>query len=150
AVDLDPNFGVAYAGMSVASRNLGRDQEAEKYIREAIRHIDRMTERERFRTRAFLYLLIGDQQKCVEEDGTLLERYQSDTAGFNNMSLCLKKLRNISKAAEQVKRAVAILPKRAMYHVNLSMYSSYAADFQTGAKEANAALGLNPSYANGF
>ena len=150
AVDLDPNFGVAYAGMAVASRNLGRDQEAEKFIRDAIRHIDRMTERERYRTRAFLYLLIGDQQKCVDEYTTLLAKYQSDTAGYNNISLCLKKLRNIPKAAENVQKAVAILPKRAMYHVNLAMYSSYGADFQTGAKEAVAALQLNPSYANGF
>ena len=46
--------------MASASHNLGRPQDAEKYIKEAITHIDHMTERERFRTRAFLYLLIGD------------------------------------------------------------------------------------------
>ncbi len=74
-VDLDPNFGFAYAGLAVSARNLGRPQDAEKYIRQAITHIDHMTERERYRTRAYLYLLTGDSQKCVDEYGALLSRY---------------------------------------------------------------------------
>ena len=83
AVDLDPNFGMAYTVMAGASRNLGRQQDAEKYIREAIKHIDHMTEREHYRTRAFLYFLTGDQQKCVDEYGALLERYPADTRGIH-------------------------------------------------------------------
>ena len=150
AVDLDANFGLAYAGMAAASHNLGREQDAEKFIKQAITHIDHMTERERYRTRAFLYFLIGDQQKCVDEYGTLLTRYSSDTGAYNNIALCLTQLRNMPKALDEVRRAVAILPKRATYHVNVSLYSSYGGDFQTGAKEANAVLQLNPSYPSGF
>jgi tetratricopeptide (TPR) repeat protein len=150
AADLDQNFGLAYAGMASAAHNLGRQQDSEKYIKQAITHIDHMTERERYRTRAFLYLLVGDQQKCVDEYGTLLAKYPSDTGAYNNMGVCLTQLRNIPKALEQVKHAVAILPKRATYHVNLSFYSSYASDFQMGSKEAEAALALNPSYGSGF
>jgi tetratricopeptide (TPR) repeat protein len=150
AVDLDANFGLAYAGMAIASRNLGRPQDSEKYIKNAITHIDRMTERERFRTRALLYLLIGDSQKCVDEYGALLAKYPSDTGAYNNIAFCLIDLRNIPKALEETRRAVAILPKRATYHVNLSTYSSFGGDFQTAAKEANATLGLNPSYPLAF
>src|SRR5262249_31116899 len=51
AVELDPKFGAGYQGMAVAARNLGRIQEAEKYSNEALRHIDTMTERERYGTR---------------------------------------------------------------------------------------------------
>jgi tetratricopeptide (TPR) repeat protein/predicted Ser/Thr protein kinase len=150
AVDLDMNFGLAYAGMAAASHNLGRQQDAEKYIKQAITHIDRMTERERYRTRAFLYFLIGDQQKCVDEYGTLLTRYSSDTGAYNNIALCLTQLRQMPKALDEVKRAIAILPKRATYHVNVSFYSSYGGDFQTGAKEAGNVLKLNPSYPSGY
>jgi tetratricopeptide (TPR) repeat protein len=150
AVDLDQNFGLAYAGMASAAHNLGRQQDAEKYIKQAISRIDHMTERERYRTRAFLYLLVGDQQKCVDEYGTLLAKYMSDTGAYNNMAVCLTQLRNMPKALEQVKHAAAILPKRATYHVNIAFYSSYASDFQTGAKEADASLALNPSYPSGF
>ena len=72
AVDLDSNFGLAYLGMAAASHNLSRQQDADKYIKLALSHIDHMTERERYRTRAYLYYLDDDNQKCVDEYGTLL------------------------------------------------------------------------------
>ena len=43
--------------MAIASRNLDKQQDAEKYIKEALRHLDGMTERERFRTRGLFYML---------------------------------------------------------------------------------------------
>jgi tetratricopeptide (TPR) repeat protein/predicted Ser/Thr protein kinase len=150
ATDLDGNFGLAYAGMSAAEHNLSQQQDAEKDIRLALSHIDHMTERERFRTRGFLYYIVGDTQKCVDEYGTLLERYPSDTGAYNNMADCLTRLRNLPKALEAVRRAVAILPKRATYHVNLSLYSAYAGDFPTAAKEAEVTLQLSPEYSYGF
>jgi tetratricopeptide (TPR) repeat protein len=150
AVDLDANFGLAYAGMSAASHNLGQEQDAEKYAKQAITHIDHMTERERYRTRASLYIRIGDQQKCVEEYSELLARYPSDTGAYNNIALCLMQLRQIPKALADVERAVAILPQRAMYHVNVSLYSSYGGDFQNAGKEAGDVLKLNPAYPSGF
>jgi tetratricopeptide (TPR) repeat protein/predicted Ser/Thr protein kinase len=150
AVDLDANFGLAYAGMAVASHNLGRSQDAEKYIRQAIAKIDHMTERERFRTRAFLYLQSGDQQKCVDAYAALLGKYPSDTGALNNMAICSAHLRKMPLAVEGMQRVLAILPKRALYHVNLSVYSAYSGDFQTAAKEATVALQLNPSYGSGL
>src|SRR5262249_55484493 len=73
-------------------------------------------------------------------------KYVSDTGAYNNVAVCYTQLRNMPKALEQVKKAVAILPKRATYHVNVSYYSSYSSDFETAAKEAAATLPLNPSY----
>jgi eukaryotic-like serine/threonine-protein kinase len=150
AVDLDPNFGLAYLGLASASRNLGQEQEAEKFIKQAVTHIDHMTERERYRTRAYLYLVTGDEQKCVDEYGTLLQRYPSDTGAYNNIAVCSTYLRNMPKALEEVRRAVAILPKRATYRVNVAFYSAYDGDFQTAGKEADTTLQLNPSYPSGF
>lgn len=150
AVDRDPNFGLAYLGMAAASHNLSRQQDAEKYIQLALSHIDHMTERERYRTRAYLYYLHNDNQKCVDEYGTLLVRYPSDTGAYNNIADCLTRLRNIPKAIEEVRQAVKILPKRATYHVNVALYSAYAGDFQTAAKEAAATLQLAPAFAFGF
>ena len=54
------------------------------------------------------------------------------------------------KALEEVRRAVAILPKRATYRLNDSTYSAYAGDFQTAAKEAGATLQLVPGFSWGF
>jgi tetratricopeptide (TPR) repeat protein len=150
AVDLDENFGLAYTGMAAASHNLGRGRDAEKYIKQAITKIDHMTERERFRTRAFLYLQTGDQQKCVDEYAALLSKYPSDTGALNNMAICSAHLRQMPKAVEDMRQVLTILPKRALYHLNLSVYAAYAGDFQTAAKEAAVALQLNPSYGPGL
>ena len=54
------------------SRNLGRPEDADKYIKEALRHLDGMTERERFGTRGFYYRMIGDNQQCAKEYGEAL------------------------------------------------------------------------------
>jgi eukaryotic-like serine/threonine-protein kinase len=150
AVDLDANFGLAYLGMAAASHNLSRQQDADKYIKLALNHIDHMTERERFRTRGYLYYLDDDNQKCVDEYGTLLVRYPSDTGAYNNIGDCLTRLRNIPKAIDEVRHAVAILPKRAIYHGNVALYSAYAGDAPTAAKEAAATLQLAPNLAFGF
>ncbi len=149
-VDLDSNFGLAYAGLAAATHNLGEQQDAEKYIKQAITHIDHMTERERFRTRAYLYYLTGDTQKCVDEYGTLLAQYPSDTGAYNNMADCSARLRNIPRAVEEVRKAVTILPKRATYHVNLALYSAYGGDFKTAAEEAKVTQQLNPAYVYGY
>jgi serine/threonine protein kinase/tetratricopeptide (TPR) repeat protein len=149
-VDLDPNFGLAYVGLAVSAHGLGRQQDAEKYIKQAITHIDRMTERERFRTRGYLYLSTGDSQKCVDEYGALLSRYPSDSVADNNLADCFMYLRNISRAVEEVRKAVNILPKLAVYHVNLALYSAYGGDFKTAAAEATATEQLNPSYVYGY
>ena len=61
--------------MAIASRNLDKQEDAEKYVKEAIRHLDGMTERERYRTRGMYYFLTSDYQACVKEYGDLIARY---------------------------------------------------------------------------
>ncbi len=148
AVDLDPNFGMAYTIMASAARNQGRFQEAEQYIREAIKRSGHMSERERYRTRAYLYFLTGDYQKCVDEYGALLERYSADTGAYTNIAVCLVHLRNVPKALELARRAVTILPKRAIYHSNLAMGLAFSSDFQAAGKEAAETVKLG--YVNGY
>jgi tetratricopeptide (TPR) repeat protein len=150
AVDLDANFGLAYAGMASASQSLGEHQDAEKYIKLAIAHIDHMTERERYRTRALFYILTGDQQKCVELYSALVARYSADVGAHNNLGVCYSYLRNIPKAIEEMQRASEILPKRAVYRFNLALYRSYAGEFAEAEREVRAALKLNPSYLKGY
>jgi serine/threonine protein kinase/tetratricopeptide (TPR) repeat protein len=150
AVNLDPNFGLAYAGMAMMARNLGRQQDAEKYVKEAVRHVDRMTERERYRTRGLFYVITKDYQACMKEYGDLIARYAQDVAAHNNLALCSTYLRNMPTAMDEMRRVVAILPKRALYRVNLALYAAYGGDFQTAEQEGRTAqelgspLGLLP------
>ena len=150
ATDLDPKFGLAWAGMASTSRSLGDDQSAEKYIQLAFKNIDSMTERERYRTRGLFFVLTGDQQKCVEEYGSLIARYASDVAAHNNLGVCYSHVRNIPMAIQEMQKAVEILPKRAIYRFNLALYRAYAGDFAEAEKEVLAAQELNPKYEKGY
>ncbi|MBZ5604310.1 MAG: protein kinase [Acidobacteriia bacterium] len=148
AVELDPNFGMAYTIMASAARNQGHFQDAEQYIRNAIKLTGRMTERERYRTRAYLYFLTGDYQNCTEEYSSLLDRYPADTGAYTNLGVCLAHQHNIPKSLDVARRAVALLPKRAIYHSNLAMDLVYSGDFAGAVKEAGEAMKLG--YVNGY
>jgi len=146
AVALDPNFARAYGSMAAANVNLGKMQDAEKDVKLAMEHVDRMTDRERYRVRGFYYLTTHNWQKCVEEYGELVDQFPADNAGQANLSGCYLYLRNIPKAVAAARRAVEINPKGALQRAALSLYSSYAGDFAGGEREAQAALGINPSF----
>src|SRR5205085_5313478 len=75
AAELDPNFARAYAGMAAAAGNLGQMQDAEKYAKLAMAHVDRMTERERYRVRGLYYIRSENWQKCVDEYTVLVNQY---------------------------------------------------------------------------
>jgi tetratricopeptide (TPR) repeat protein/predicted Ser/Thr protein kinase len=150
AADADPNFGLAYAGMAIASNNLDNKPDARKYIQEALKHVDdRMTERERYRTRGMYYYINGDQQRCADEYSQLLARYPSDVAAHNNLGICYTYLRNIPKALDEMARAGQLLPKRSAYQFNHALYRVYAGDFQDAQREIQAALQLNPTFPRG-
>ena len=104
AVALDPKFGLGYAGMAIASRNMDKHQDAEKYIKEAVSHLDGMTERERYRTRGLFYFITKDYQACVKEYSALIDRYAADAAARNNLALCLTYLRQLPKALDEMRQ----------------------------------------------
>jgi serine/threonine protein kinase/Flp pilus assembly protein TadD len=147
AATLDPTFGLAYTGMASASGNMGQQQEAEAYVREAIKHVDKMTERERFRTRGMFYYTTNDYEACVKEYGDLVARFAGDAAARNNLALCSTKLRDLARAREEMARVVALLPKRSLYRVNVALYSVYAGSFEAGEQEARVAQELNDPWA---
>jgi tetratricopeptide (TPR) repeat protein/predicted Ser/Thr protein kinase len=144
AAELDPNFARAYAGMSGTANDLGRQADGEKYIKLAMQHVDRMTERERYHTRGYYYLVTGDYPKCVEEYSTLVSQYPADRVGQSDLAWCYASLRNFPKAVEASQKAEQIAPKGALEHLNLAFFSSFAGDFQTGEREARAALEISP------
>lgn len=138
AVALDPNFGLAFAGLAIASRNLDRHEDAKKYIEQALTHVDGMTERERYRTRGMFYYLTNDYENCVKEYSDLIARYSADAAARNNLALCQTYLRNMPQAVAEMRQVVKILPNRALYRVNLALYSTYSGDFETAESEIRA------------
>jgi eukaryotic-like serine/threonine-protein kinase len=136
AVEIDPRFGIGYQSLAGVSRNLGKLQEAQTYIKEGLRYIDGMTERERYNTRGMYSRLTGDYQQCVKEYGELISRYAADVVGRNQLALCLTQLRRLPEAVDVLRRVVQLLPNLPLFRTNLSYYASYASDFQAAEQEA--------------
>jgi tetratricopeptide (TPR) repeat protein/predicted Ser/Thr protein kinase len=145
AAEQDPNFARAYSGMSGTAYDLGRQTDGEKYIKLAMEHLDRMTERERYHTRGYYYLVVGNYPKCIEEYSTLVSQYPADRVGQSDLAWCYASLRNFPKAVESARKAEEIAPKGALEHLNLAFFSSFSGDFQTGEREARAASDITPS-----
>jgi len=115
---------------------MDKQQDAEKYIKEAVRHLDGMTERERYRTRGLFYYLTSDYPSCVKEYSDLIARYAADAPARNNLALCLTHLRQLPKAVEEMREVVRIVPKRALYRINLALYAAYSSDFKSAEEQA--------------
>ena len=139
AVELDPEFGLAYQGLASTSRNLGRLQDAEKYTNETLKHLGGVTDRERLTIRGFYYAMAGDYQQCVKEYSEVAVQYAGDPTAHNNRALCLSRLRNMTEAVAGMREAIRALPMSARYRGNLALYANYAGDFQTAENEANGA-----------
>ena len=150
AAELDTSFARAYSGMSSMSRNLGNQQDADKYIKLAMEHVDRMTERERYRIRGLYYLNTENFEKCIEEYGALVRQYPADNIGHNNLSLCYLGLFNIPKAIEELQRALEVLPNNQFARGNLAVYLSYDGDFPASEREARTVLKVSPSYEQAY
>jgi tetratricopeptide (TPR) repeat protein/tRNA A-37 threonylcarbamoyl transferase component Bud32 len=150
AAEIDPSLPRAYSGMAAMAQNLGRTQEAAQYINLAMEHVDRMTERERYRFRGQYYMNMGDWQKCVDEYTQLMERYPVDRVGQNNLASCLASARRAPQAVEAARRAVELVPKGAGQRFNLAFISLFAGDFDAGEREARATMKLAPSLGLAF
>lgn len=148
AIALDPNMGRAYAGMAAMSANMGRKADAEKYYQTAMAHIDRMSDREKYRTRGGYYLMTRQPDKAIQEFNALVEQYPADAAGPTNLALAYFFTRDMQKAMEQGRRSVDLSPKAVLQRTNLALYSIYAGDYAAGAKAAQEVLSANPNSAD--
>jgi len=146
AIQLDPNFGRAYSGLASVYANLGRRDDAEAHYKMAMARIDRMTDREKYRTRGGYYLMIRNHEKAIEEFSALIKQYPADTTGIYNLGLAHFYGRDMARAVEQGRRAIEHYPKNAFYRTNLALFAMYAGDFDVAIREARTALEINPSY----
>ena len=150
AAELDPNFARAYAGISVVDGNLGRRQDAEKYAKLAMEHVDRLTERERYRIRGLYYIATQNWQQCVEEYSRLVQLYPVDITGQENLAGCYGSLYNMPKAYEEARQAVALAPKNLMARMNFSLLACFTGDFKTCNDGGQKVIRDNPSYHEGY
>jgi tetratricopeptide (TPR) repeat protein len=150
AIAQDPGFGRAYCGLAALLYNQGERDKSEEYFQKSLALLDRMTERERYRTRGLYYILVRDHGKAIEEYERLLHRFPADSAGRANLAFAHFLARDMDRALVEGRRAVEIYPRNAPTRLNLALYAIYAGDLETAEKEARTVLDQNPSYAKAY
>ena len=147
ATKLDPNFGRGYSSAATAANNLGRREEAAKFYDEALKNIDRMTDREKFRTRGQYYLFSRNAPKAIEEFTSLVEKYPSDAAGLSNLANAHSQMRQFDQAVAIGSKVAAMYPKNPLRQNNVALYAMYAGKFEDAVAGGKKAVELNKDYA---
>jgi tetratricopeptide (TPR) repeat protein len=150
STELDPGLGRAYAGMAVILANTGRKQDAENNFKLAMSKIDRMTDREKYRTRGAYYLMERDYEKAIEQFKALEKQFPADSAGIGNLALADFYARNMTGAVEEERRVVALYPDNVLYLNNFGLFAMYAGDFDTAIRESERLLKLNPGFEKAY
>jgi serine/threonine-protein kinase len=149
AVDLDPQFGRAYSGIAGVYINYFRQPDkAEASYQAAMKHLDRMTEREKYRTLGAYYIDIArNYEKAIENFENLVKLYPADDGGHGNLALAYVLLgNNLPRAAAEVRKSLEIYPNNTLQRYNYAMYSMYAGDFATAIAEGTRLVEGNPSF----
>ncbi len=150
AIQSDPNMGRAYAGVAVEDANLGQRQEADQYFQAAMAHVDRMTERERYRTYGAYYLAVRNDDKAIEQYSQLIAKFPADDAALTNLATAYLYKGNIGKAIEEGQAAVKLNPRNALYAYNEACYLMYGGQFENAIGEAAGVLKLDGSYRKAY
>jgi serine/threonine protein kinase/tetratricopeptide (TPR) repeat protein len=147
AVASDPEFGRAYAGMGVVYGNLRRETEAEESYQEAFKRLDRMSERERYRTLGGYYLLVSrNYEKAIENYQTLVDLYPADGGAYSNLGYAYHMVRQFDRAVEAGRRSVELDSGNLIKRINYAIYATYAADFETAMSESEIVYEQNPDF----
>jgi len=147
AVKLDPDFGRGYSSAATAANNLGDRDKAAEYYNKALEKIDRMTEREKYRTRGQFYLFSRNAPKAIEEFTALTTKFPSDAAGLSNLANAHSQVRQFDQAVAIGSRVAAMFPKNPLRQNNVALYAMYAGKFEDAIAGGKKAVELNKAYA---
>jgi len=150
ALQLDKKLGRAFAGLGAVSSSQGREAEAIEYYKQALDLIDRMTDREKFRTRGGYYLLIRDLDKSREQFEALLKQFPAESTGLTNLAVVAANQRDMARALEIGRRASAIYPNNVLRRNNVALFAMYGGDFETAEKLATDVLGINKNFEKAY
>jgi serine/threonine protein kinase len=126
AIELDPNFAMAYATMGIMYSNIGEASLASQYSQKAYDLRDRVSERERFRITGNYYgNVTGELEKAVQTYELWAQNYPRDFLPLGYLGLLHGVVGQYEKAATEELEASHLDPNSAVNLGNLML--AYAA-----------------------
>ena len=148
AVQLDPNFAMAYARQSVIYFNIGDPHKSETLARAAYERRDRVSERERLYITARHQTMQGDDPGARRTYEMWSVTYPRDTAPLNNLALNYSNAGEEEKGVETARQAMAIDPSLPFAPANVCFGYFALGRFDEAKAVADAALQRFPLYAS--
>ena len=120
AVELDPNFAIAYAELSTSHNNLNEVGQAAESARKAYELREKVSERERLGIEATYYLFVtGELEMAAQSYERWQQIYPRDAVPYGNLGFISATLGNLEKALEETLAAMRLRPDDALSYANL-------------------------------
>jgi serine/threonine protein kinase/tetratricopeptide (TPR) repeat protein len=111
AIDLDPNFAMAYARIGVHYGNFEQLESAKPYVEKAYELRDRVSEREKlYITEKYFTYITGEVDKTIETLQTWSRLYPNDFIPHNNLSINYQLVGRYDEAVKEALEAVRLSP----------------------------------------
>jgi len=120
AVELDPNFAMAYARIGVYYGNQNQIESAKEYVQKAFALRDRVSEREKFYISEKYYSYVsGELDKQLEVLQAWAAQYPNDFVPHNNLSLCYRFVGRNDEGVREARRSMELSPNAITARDNL-------------------------------
>ena len=137
AVDLDPDFAMAHAGLGVAYQNLFEYGRAEQHLREAAAHLSRAPEIEREKVLGDFNMIRHNYDGACPHFEVLAALRPRDPAAFLSLGYCSVRRLDFATAVSATTKAYDMQPT-ARTRMNLSLVSFLSGDAQKALDLAEA------------
>ncbi|MGB0007823.1 MAG: protein kinase [Candidatus Sulfotelmatobacter sp.] len=122
AIELDPNFAMAYGALATINHNLGDSELARENATKAYELRDRVTEAEREAIEARYYLYVtGDLEKAAEVYAVAVQNYPDSAGAYNHLANDEAELGRYEQAVQDLRKAQLLDPSRASTYANLAV-----------------------------
>ena len=109
ALELDPNFAAAYAGLGVAYANLGQASLAAENIRKAYALRDRVSEYEKYRIASLYYTSVtGELEQAIQVHELWAKSYPQDEVPPGNLGVIYSELGQYEKSLAEIQVSLGI------------------------------------------
>jgi tetratricopeptide (TPR) repeat protein len=126
AIELDPNFAMAYAGLAAAQSNLNRSNLATAPLEKAFALRDRVSAREKFRISALYYKLVtGDLERSNQTYRLWAQSYPLDWIPHHALGFNLQELGHYEESVAESREALRLNPDASPPYATLA-YSCLA------------------------
>ena len=121
AIELDPEFAIAYARLGTVYNNLNQGDEGRKMTSRAYELREKVSEAERFYIEARYYTSVKpDLQKAIDAYRLTLATYPNDYTALTNSALLLNQQGNQPEAIRNLEQATRVAPDQPLAWQNLA------------------------------